>query len=529
MNMATLSWLAPAPVLAAITLGYDGTRLLQIFVLALPAWMWLCWPSQNRLLRGTQAAAAAVFGLIFVVDSAIRAFTQNAYDAHPSSSMIMAALANTTPLEVSEFLTMHWPSLLAWTLFVVTSLLLHAATLWFWWHTPPKHQKTTNWKKATFILLLALVVIAHASKPWRKHHPLIYWPSWMQEVTSLQTHWSNLGQQRQLLMGRARQSNIATTTESPDTLVLIISESINRNHLSLYGYTRNTTPALQALRDAQPDAFRVFKHAWSVDASTVPALQNFFYFGQADEAKQHLLALAASAGYQTHWISNHDDLAIEQEHAQMAHRVHLINSIPGRSSQSLDQSALPLLEQALQDPAPRKLIILHLLGAHPHYALRYPKGRAIFHNVTDAVYEGLKTQGRSTWVRKLRNDYDSAVHYHDAIVSETLTLTQRLGGNAVWVLFSDHGQEVGGNSDRAGHSDTTADGYRIPLLVWGSPMLKLPEQTFRQPVRADWLGHSLIKLLRLEWPGYRPEKDVLDLRYQWTDPKLPVQINFHAP
>ena len=60
-------------------------------------------------------------------------------------------------------------------------------------------------------------------------------------------------------------------------------------------------------------------------------------------------------------------------------------------------------------------------------------------------------------------------------------------------------------------------------------MLKLPEQTFRQPVRADWLGHSLIKLLRLEWPGYRPEKDVLDLRYQWTDPKLPVQINFHAP
>jgi len=55
-----------------------------------------------------------------------------------------------------------------------------------------------------------------------------------------------------------------------------------------------------------------------LDSATVPALRNFFYFGQRDECRQHLLTLASRAGYAVWWISNHDDLAIDREHAQFA-------------------------------------------------------------------------------------------------------------------------------------------------------------------------------------------------------------------
>ena len=41
---------------------------------------------------------------------------------------------------------------------------------------------------------------------------------------------------------------------------------------------------------------------------------------------------------------------------------------------SLDGELLDCIQEALADPAERKFIIVHLLGAHPHYRLRFPKG-----------------------------------------------------------------------------------------------------------------------------------------------------------
>jgi len=55
--------------------------------------------------------------------------------------------------------------------------------------------------------------------------------------------------------------------------------------------------------------------------------------------------------------------------------------------------------------------------------------------------------------------YDAALLYHDFVVSETLQLTRRAGRPGdyrAWMYLSDHGQEVGHVSDRAGHSPTTA-------------------------------------------------------------------------
>jgi heptose-I-phosphate ethanolaminephosphotransferase len=62
----------------------------------------------------------------------------------------------------------------------------------------------------------------------------------------------------------------------------------------------------------------------------------------------------------------------------MADVVSMENNKPGRSSNSLDEILLPSYENALKDSHPRKLIVLHMLGAHPHYRLRYPKSSLYF-------------------------------------------------------------------------------------------------------------------------------------------------------
>jgi heptose-I-phosphate ethanolaminephosphotransferase len=521
-----LTW---AAVLAPIWAGHEGTRRWQVLVLALPPLAWLWWPGALRGRRLAQGALCFVLGLGFVVDGALRGFLLSAYEALPNSAMVLSAVANTTGDESREFFSMYWRDLLAWSLFALLCGTLLAAGLWLWWRTPPRPRlhRLRLWRIVIAVLLLALVVGAFSSKPWRRHHPFVFWPQWVHDVSDLRQQWAGFGLQRKQLLAAAAGMAPTLTSAGPDTLVLVISESMNRGNLSSYGYGRATSPHLAARQRELGEQMQVFQHAWSVNASTVPALRNLFYFGSPeDKQRTHLLALARAAGYRTFWISNHNDLAIEQEHARLADEVHLLNNTPGRASRAMDEQMLPATRAALADPAPRKLIVLHMLGLHPHYRMRHPDGMSPFAHAADRVDARLRSEGRPAWLRELRNDYDSAVRYHDSTVAATLDLSRQAAGKQTWVFLSDHGQEVGHTLDRAGHSATTPDGYRIPLMLWSSFDDPASNRALAAPVRGDWFGHSLARLLGIEWRGARPGQDVLDRRYRWQAPVLPLKIDF---
>jgi heptose-I-phosphate ethanolaminephosphotransferase len=185
---------------------------------------------------------------------------------------------------------------------------------------------------------------------------------------------------------RAQAAAPVVLREGPSTVVLVLTDSINRDNFSLYGYGRKTTPGLQQHQRQLGAQMQVLRNAWSVDAATLPAIGNLFAFGmpEADDA-QHLLAMARVAGYKVWWISNHDDVAIEQQHARHADVLQMINREPGRSSMSLDGEMLDEFNTALQAPAQRKFIVVHMQGAHPHYSLRFPKGHNPFDDADDAV------------------------------------------------------------------------------------------------------------------------------------------------
>ena len=521
---AALAWLSLLPPLA---LAFDGTRLLQVLVLTLSAWLWLSCPMRSDRARAVQALIAGAVAGAFLIDACVRGFILRTWGALPDSTMVVSALANTGRAETSEFLMAYWPGLLQQGALLLFSAVLLAVLLRRWWSAAARPVQASWWRRAACVALLLLLLAALMIKPWRKYHPAVFWPLWAQQVADTRAQWERAHLDRAGLRQRAVEQAPALAPSSPDTLVLILSDSINRAHLSLYGYPRPTTPRLERRRQQEAGDFDVFRHPWSADASTVTALGNFFHFGEpASPSRNHLLALAAAAGYQTWWISNHDDLAIHRQHAQLADRERMLNNVPGRSAASLDHEVLPELERALRSGPGRKLIVIHLLGAHPHYRLRHPPGHAPFRDVRDAVYRQLEASGRSAWTRELRNDYDSAIHYHDSVIDRTLELTRTLGGRAGWVFLSDHGQEVGSVSDHAGHSASSADGYRIPLLLWGAAARAVPDELQQLPIRADWLGHSLTRLLGITWTGYRPERDFLHPAYRWSPPRHPVRIDY---
>jgi heptose-I-phosphate ethanolaminephosphotransferase len=523
-----------ATLLAMIVLGHDGRRIAQLAVLALPMVLWLAWPVRSARVRRWRTVLACAWTLAFAFDGALRAYLLDTYQAAPDGAMVLSAAANTNARESGEYLQMHWRSALLWSGAAAAAALLVAAFARRGATAANDGPRTRPpaWATALIAVLLLVACVGYASKPWRRLHPVAFWSQWAQSVHALRGLWADQERTRKQMLARAKAIAPVVERAGPSTVVLVITDSINRDNMGLYGYGRPTTPRLLAHKAQAGAHMEVLRNAWSVDATTVPALRNMFHFGLPEsENPPHLIALARAAGYKVWWISNHDDLAIEQQHARYADVVDMVNRTPGRASASLDGEILDCMQEALDDTsAERKLIVVHLMGAHPHYSLRFPPDANPFDDNIDAVETGLVKNGRSAWVRHYRHEYDAALLYHDFVVSELLQQTRSAGlpqEHRAWMYLSDHGQEVGHGSDRAGHSPATASGYRIPTVIWRHPQTPFaghaPQQP-QQPFRADWAGWTLMNLLDIRWNGQRPERDVLGAGYRWEAPVLPVAV-----
>ncbi|ETJ37395.1 Phosphoethanolamine transferase CptA, partial [human gut metagenome] len=88
-------------------------------------------------------------------------------------------------------------------------------------------------------------------------------------------------------------------------------------------------------------------------------------------------------------------------------------------------------------PAPKKLIIVHLLGTHIKYKYRYPENQGKFDGNTDHVPPGLSAEELESY-----NDYDNANLYNDHVVASLIKDFKAADPNGFLVYFSDHGEEV---------------------------------------------------------------------------------------
>ena len=522
-----------AALLALIALGHDGRRIAQLAVLASPMVLWLAWPLRSARMQNLRTVLVWLWAMGFALDAAVRAYLLDTYQAAPDGAMVLGAAANTNARESTEYLWMHWRSAVIWSgalavagvlvgMFARRGAVLDAGA-------SSTRARSPFWLRSLVLALLLIACLAYASKPWRRLHPVIFWAGWSQSVHTLRAAWAGQEKVRDRLMAQAKAIAPVALQAGPSTVVLVITDSINRDNMALYGYGRPTTPRLLAHKAQAGEQMAVLRNAWSVDASTLPALRNMFHFGLPEsENPPHLLALARAAGYKVWWISNHDDLAIEQQHARLADVVDMVNRTPGRASASLDGEILDCVQEAFADTSTdRKLIVVHLMGAHPHYSLRFPENANPFDDDVDAVENGLVKDGRSAWVRRFRQEYDAALLYHDFVVSELLQQTRsagKPGEDRAWMYLSDHGQEVGHGSDRAGHSPSTASGYRIPTVLWRNREPLPGAAAQQQPFRADWTGWALMDLLKIQWNGQMPERNVLGDRYRWEAPKIPVAV-----
>ena len=288
--------------------------------------------------------------------------------------------------------------------------------------------------------------------------------------------------------------------DAPRTLVLVIGESTQRGHMSLYGYPRETTPELDALHKSDPN-FTVFNDVVTSRPYTIEILQQALTFANEKNpdlylTKPSLMNLMKQAGYKTFWITNQQTMTSRNTmltvFSKQTDQQFYMNQQRTQSAREYDSNVLAPFKQVLADPAPKKFIIVHLLGTHINYEYRYPENWNKFSGKTDTMPAGLTKDEQTTY-----NNYDNTNLYNDFVVSSLIKDYKATDPNGFLLYFSDHGEEVydtpphktQGRNEQA----PTRHMYTIPFLLWTSEKWhEAHPRDFSQDVNRKYSSSELI-------------------------------------
>ena len=272
----------------------------------------------------------------------------------------------------------------------------------------------------------------------------------------------------------------ACAPEPPSNLVFISLDTTRRDHLSVYGYERATTPALDRL--ARQGA--LFQNAFAQQNRTLPSHASMFTglypHGHGSFTNQHVLDGARTtlaetlraAGFRTaafvsgytlrsKWGLAQGFEVYDDDFEGMSRRGKLALARAGSWLRALD-------------PEERFFLFLHLYDAHGPY--RIPRGgRLEFRAETRGPslqdipeYQQLRGRGGKPLVHlgDYVDRYDSLIRYQDEVVAGLLQDVDL--ETTVVVVIADHGEVMAERTRPLNHGASLyEEEIRIPLLVAG--------------------------------------------------------------
>ncbi|VVO59712.1 phosphoethanolamine transferase CptA [Pseudomonas fluorescens] len=453
------------------TSGFTGFR--QAFVMS-AIWLapMLLFPKRTKLL-------AALIGVVLWACSMASLGYFFIYQQEFSQSVIFIMFESNVS-EAGEYMTQYF----AW--WMVAAFLAHTAFAYFLW----TRLRPVYMPRGRAMVAAAAIVIAVVGYPLVKQtlrmgtfaqgfykfetriEPAVPW----QMVVAYHRYLDTLEDMQGMLHSASKIPPLhnlkAAGADQPSTLVLVIGESTNRQRMSLYGYPRNTTPELDKLKDQ----LAVFDNVVTPRPYTIEALQQVLTFADEENPDLYLstpslVSMMKQAGYKTFWITNQQTMTKRNTmlttFSEQADEQVYLNNNRNQNAAQYDGDVIEPFNKALADAAPRKLIVVHLLGTHMSYQYRYPPTFDKFKD-RNGVPPGVRDDQVPTY-----NSYDNAVLYNDFVVSSLIKDYAKSDPNGFLLYLSDHGEDVfdsvGHNTLGRNESKPTAPMYTIPFMAWASP------------------------------------------------------------
>lgn len=414
------------------------------------------------LIKGKIGAIVLV---LFSVFALVPAFIEAGWFLIDKSVLIRTqfwVIFDTNPAEARGFLSMiqlwQWALLFCY-MIICCSLLVLACRERKKKETCCNHSKTISFIGC--LLSMSLVLIPGV----RYNVPCINF------YNSYRGYYADVQRARNFMLSRQDLSGQVMNNfqDSVATVVVIIGESLNKNHCSLYGYCRQTTPLLDKRED-----IRIYRNVESPSFMTQEVLQQVLTFANRanPEARWNsptLPELLNAAGWHTYWFDpfeGKNNTANSQPTgfssiAKLCTTYHLCDD-----SEQFDGALLCHLDTILDDTSSsRKAIFFHLIGNHFPYESRYPQNFNFFssNDICSAFVNQLSSKQKC-----VINAYDDAVRYNDWVIDSVLNRLCRVQHSCAMLYFSDHGEEIYDYDFYAGRSfnHITRSLYEIPCIFW---------------------------------------------------------------
>jgi heptose-I-phosphate ethanolaminephosphotransferase len=476
----------------------------------------LFWLAVSLILPRRRRFAVGAIGLMLWAASLV-SLGYFGIHGHPVTQSVVFAMFESNPEESREFFSQYF------NLQLIGGLAVYSLFAFLFW----KRLRPVTLSRFYTAPLCALLLVLSAVYPLlqRDYSPekaqsrLSNAMPW-QLLTGYYQYQQQLMHMQNLVAGKVSplENLIDANGDTPRTLVLVIGESTTSRHMSLYGYPRQTSPRLEALHAADK-GLSVFKDVIAPRPYTIEVLQQALTFANQKEPHRFLdeptlINLMRQAGYKTFWITNQQTMERESLLTVFAHQsdnILLLNKQFQQDANQFDEVVLEPFTQVLKDPAPKKFIVVHLLGAHIKYQYRYPKSFDIFKG-REHTPPGLNEEQLTYY-----NTYDNAVLYNDFITSRLIEEFDASAAHGFLLYFSDHGEEV---FDTAPHQtlgrneDAPTPGmYMVPLILWTSPSWQAAHPRDLQNMTArkystTHLIHTWSDLAGLSYDRYQPELSV---------------------
>lgn len=331
----------------------------------------------------------------------------------------------------------------------------------------------------------------------------------------------------------------AAQIDVPQVVVMVIGESSRYDRWSVNGYKRETNPLLK--KEANLVSLSNVVTAVSATRLSVPVLVSrkpATKSLQAGFAEKSFLTAFKEAGFKTWWLSNQMsfgqfDTPISV-FAKEADVTQFLNLGGFTNNSSYDEILLDPLKAAINDPARKKLIVLHTLGNHWNYSHRYPKEydkwQPSLFGIENPAYTDLAMKPQ------LNNSYDNSILYTDWFLSQVINELKESKQMASMMYVSDHGQTLyDGSCNLAFHGHNTQFEFHVPALVWYSNLYRATHpakvnqllRNKRAKLATENIFHSLLDMAdirygteQLEWSflnkKFKQHKRYVD-SYGWTD------------
>ncbi|HZS43932.1 MAG TPA: sulfatase-like hydrolase/transferase [Blastocatellia bacterium] len=294
-------------------------------------------------------------------------------------------------------------------------------------------------------------------------------------------------------------------------VIVIISDSLRADHMSIYGYQRPTTPFLKSLLES--GRLRKVEMATSTCAESncgiLSTMSSKTLRGLVPQDFK-LYNLLHDQGYNTYMIlsGNHDWHGLRDSYGKEEFSYYYEGVSSTKYSWNDDQLIFEGLEKVPDFNGTPSFFYFHLMSTHL-LGIKHDEYRR--YNPSQVKYDWASVLRGDYDRETMINNYDNGVIQADAIIEQLFGALKQKGylENSVVVILADHGEGLGDHSDQDyGHvTHLFQELINIPMLFYDDPEEKYGNLKFATqidvaptivdrlglPIPASWQGHSLLK------------------------------------